>query len=86
MFNYLLDHPIQLFLLLIVITFGPVVVYEYYDSTEMQRLHCKPTGASKLETVLMPSTIIVNNIPITTYYSTVVTYNEFTCDDGIRWR
>lgn len=86
MWDYLLDHPVQFFLLLCLICFGPIVGYMYYDSTEMDRLNCKQTGVSKVETVLMPSTVIVNNIPITTYYVTDVTYHEYTCDDGIRWR
>lgn len=86
MFDYFLDHPIQLFFILFLLIFGPILGYMYYDSTEMERLHCKQTGASKVETVLMPSTVIVNNIPITTYYTTDVTSYEYTCDDGMRWR
>lgn len=56
------------------------------EVNELEEMNCKKTGQSRVETVMMPVTIIVNNMPITNLIPTLTTTYQYTCDDGERWR
>uniref|UniRef100_A0AAU7PG91 Uncharacterized protein n=1 Tax=Escherichia phage fEgEco12 TaxID=3158837 RepID=A0AAU7PG91_9CAUD len=74
-----------LIVLCIVLGIAPFVLY-FMDSDEMQKMNCTRTGQSRVETILMPVTVIVNNMPITNMVPTLTTTYQYSCTDGERWR
>ena len=56
------------------------------EVNELEEMHCTKTGQSRVETVMIPVTVIVNNMPITNLIPTLTTTYKYTCDDGERWR